>query len=203
MTTRLSRREAMGLLAAAPLSSLVLSPREIGSAVEEIVRRQREVGPQQPPADGEPSFFTDHEYRTVTVLADLILPADERSGSASDAGVPAFIDFVVGEQEARQVAMRGGLAWLDAESRERFDAVFVELDDASRRAILDDLAWPDRTPPELSHGAAFFAAFRDLVASGFFSSRIGIEDLQYTGNRYVARWRGCPDEQLRRLGLLD
>jgi len=79
----------------------------------------------------------------------------------------------------------------------------VEAAEPQRKAVLDDVAWPERTPPELSHGAVFFAAFRDLVASGFFSSRMGVEDLQLMGNRYVARWRGCPDEQLRRLGLLD
>lgn len=202
MSGRLSRREALALLAAAPLSSLVLSPRELGGIVESLSAGQRRVGPQEPPVDAEPRFFDAHEYRTVTLLADMILPADERSGSASEAGVPAFIDFIVHEQEARQVAMRGGLAWLDAEARERFDDQFVELTEQQRRAILDDVAWPERTPPELTHGAAFFSAFRDLVASGFFSSRTGVEDLQFTGNRYVARWRGCPDEQLRRLGLL-
>lgn len=201
MSERLSRREALRLLAAAPLSSLVLAPREIGELVEGLALRQRRVGPQLPPADAEPVFFTPHEYRTVAVLADLVLPADERSGSATEAGVPAFIDFVVAEQTPRQVAMRGGLAWLDAEARERFDGDFVALEPGQQTAILDDVAWPDRAPEELTHGVAFFAAFRDMVASGFFSSRMGIEDLGYSGNRYVSRWRGCPDEQLRHIGL--
>lgn len=202
---RLSRRRALRLLAAAPLASLALSPREVlrGMEAPPAAPPQRSVGPQQPAADREPTFFTPHEYRTVTILADMILPADERSGSASDAGVPAFLDFIVSEQVPRQLAMRGGLAWLDAESLHRFDSRFADCPDEPRAAILDDVAWPERTPPELSHGAAFFAAFRDLVATGFFSSRIGVEDLAYRGNEYVMIWRGCPDEQLRRLGLID
>lgn len=203
---RLSRRRALRLLAGVPVASLVISPREVMRAMEArpvAGAPQRTTGPQQPAADRKPTFFTAHEYRTVTLLADMILPADERSGSASDAGVPAFLDFIVTEYPSRQLAMRGGLAWLDAESLHRFDARFVDATDEQRGAILDDVAWPERTPPELSHGAAFFNAFRDLVASGFFSSRMGIEDLAYRGNRYVMNWRGCPEEQLRRLGVED
>ncbi|MBI2537801.1 MAG: gluconate 2-dehydrogenase subunit 3 family protein [Gemmatimonadetes bacterium] len=135
------------------------------------------------------------------MLVDLIIPRDERSGSATDAGVPEFMDFIVGDQTGRQTAMRGGLAWLDTECRERFGRDFVAGDEGQRRAVLDDIAWPARARPELSHGVAFFNSFRDLTATGVWSSKMGVEDLGYMGNTVVPEWRGCPDEQLRKLGV--
>jgi hypothetical protein len=148
-----------------------------------------------------PKFFTAAEYRLVRVLADIVIPKDERSGSATDAGVPEFMDFMMIDQPTRQVAMRGGLAWLDVECQERFDKIFLDCSDAERTAVLDDIAWPEKARPELRHGVAFFNNFRDLTASGFWTTRMGIDDLQYMGNRSVAQWRGCPDEALAKLGV--
>ena len=133
-----------------------------------------------------------HECATVRVLVDIIIPKDERSGSATDAGVPEFMDFMMLDQPARQVAMRGGLAWLDVECQQRFDKTFLDCADAERTAVLDDIAWPREGKPEFAHGVAFFSSFRDLTASGFWTTRMGIDDLQYMGNRSVARWNGCP-----------
>ncbi len=148
-----------------------------------------------------PQFFTPHEWETVRVLVDLVIPRDERSGSATDAGVPEFMDFMMNERENGRTPMRGGLAWLDAECRERFGKAFVECADAQRAAVLDDIAYPKRARPELSHGVAFFDMFRDLTASGFYTSKMGIEDLQYIGNEFLPEWLGCPDVALRKLGL--
>jgi hypothetical protein len=148
-----------------------------------------------------PAFFTPHEYATVRVLVDMIIPKDERSGSATDAGVPEFMDFIMGDQPGRQTAMRGGLAWLDRESVSRVGKSFLDSTAAERTALVDDIAWPRKARPELSHGVAFFNSFRDLTASGFFTSRIGIADLQYMGNRYAPEWNGCPDEVLKKLGV--
>jgi gluconate 2-dehydrogenase gamma chain len=150
-----------------------------------------------------PQFFTAHEFATVTVLADLIIPADERCGGASDAGVPAYIDFALREVEddTMRLAMRGGLAWLDAESGRRFGATFLAAAPDQRIAILDDIAWPARTPTALANGAAFFSDFRDLVATAFWSSRVGVRDLQYQGNEVLTEWTGCPDAALRKLGV--
>ena len=130
-----------------------------------------------------PQFFTPHEFATVTLLAGLVIPADERSGGASDAGVPAYIDFSLREmeEETMRLAMRGGLAWLDAECGRRFGRTFVDAAPAQRIAVLDDIAWPARAAPALANGAAFFSDFRDLVATAFWSSRIGVRDLQYPG----------------------
>jgi hypothetical protein len=148
-----------------------------------------------------PQFFTAHEYETVRVLVDFIIPRDERSGSATDAGVPEFMDFLVGDQPARQTAMRGGLAWLDRECQERFDKTFVACAAAEQTTVLDDIAWPQRAKPELSHGVAFFNSFRDLTAAGFFTSKMGIDDLRYMGNTAVRTWNGCPDEACKKLGV--
>jgi len=163
----------------------------------------------QPDDSYERQFFTDHEFETVQLLADLVIPADDRSGSATDAGVPRFMDFVMtdeklGGREAmnqRQTAMRGGLAWLDYQCRQRFDSLFVECTDAQRRKLLDLIAWPEQAPPEMEPGVAFFNSFRDLTASGFFSSKMGVDDLGYAGNKYVEEWSGCPDEVLQHIGV--
>jgi gluconate 2-dehydrogenase gamma chain len=149
----------------------------------------------------KPKFFTRHEYATVTVLVDLVIPRDERSGSATDAGVPAFMDFMMVDQPARQTAMRGGLAWLDRECVSRHGKTFLDSTSAERTAILDDISWPHKAKPELSHGVAFFNSFRDLTASGFFTSKMGITDLQYMGNRYAPEWAGCPDDVMKKLGV--
>jgi hypothetical protein len=150
-----------------------------------------------------PQFFTPHEFATVTLLTDLVIPADELSGGASDAGVPAYIDFALREveEETMRLAMRGGVAWIDAESGRRFGRTFVDAAPAQRIAILDDIAWPARAAPALANGAAFFSDFRDLVATAFWSSRIGARDLRYQGNVPLPEWTGCPDAALRKLGV--
>lgn len=149
----------------------------------------------------KPKFFTAHEYATVTILVDLIIPRDERSGSASDAGVPQFMDFTMADQPRRQVAMRGGLALLDRLTTERTGKRFSEATDTQRRGVLDEIAYTTNADPTLAHAVAFFSSFRDLTASGFWSSRMGVADLQYQGNTFVAEWTGCPDEALRKLGV--
>jgi len=149
----------------------------------------------------KPKFFNAHEWATIGMLANIIIPKDERSGSATDAGVPEFMDFMMVDQPSRQTAMRGGLAWLDRECVNRYDKMFVACTEAERTKVLDDIAWPSKTPPGMSHGVAFFNSFRDLTASGFWTSRMGIKDLQYMGNVFVPEWKGCPDEVLKKLGV--
>jgi gluconate 2-dehydrogenase gamma chain len=193
------RREVLKLLTSAPLAaSLAWSAEEAqaASALAEAARQGAATG-----AAFTPKFFTTHEWSTVRVLVDLILPRDDRSGSATDAGVPEFMDFIVLDQPVRQIAMRGGLAWLDFECQQRFDKTFLDCSADQRTELLDDIAWPQRTTPAPAHGIAFFNSFRDLTAAGFWTSRMGIADLQYMGNRSVAQWHGCPDEALRKLGV--
>jgi hypothetical protein len=144
------------------------------------------------------------------VLVDYVIPRDERSGSATEAGVPAWMDAFLSDadtEDAQRARVRGGLAWLDAECRRRFPAPdgvgahFVAATDAQRRQVLDDIAYPKRARPEMGPGVAFFSAFRDMTASGFFSSQMGHEDLRYMGNVAVPVWDGCPPEATDRLGV--
>jgi hypothetical protein len=194
----MGRREAVGLMGGAVLAVLDWTPAEAGRALS----LSRDARARHPVGGFAPAFFTAHEWETVRVLVDLIIPKDERSGSATDAGVPEFMDFLMADgSDQQRTAMRGGLAWLDIECRRRFGKTLVECADDERAAVLDDVAWPAKAPPDLSHGVAFFNRFRDLTAAGFWSSRMGVEDLQYLGNTFVLEWTGCPPEALAKLGV--
>jgi gluconate 2-dehydrogenase gamma chain len=194
--SEMSRREVVGLLAALPFAAAMRwSPAQAERAAR-FLHEVRTGGTLY-----QPKFFTPSEWSTVRVLADLVIPADERSGGATDAGVPEFMDFMMLERQDEQLWMRGGLAWLDAESERRFERRFIEASDPQRRSLLDDIAWPARAEPRLSQGVAFFTAFRDLTASGFWSCKIGVADLEYQGNMVVPAWSGCPPEALAKLGV--
>ena len=196
----ITRRDALSALAGIPLLAAGLSSSDVARAAAHA-RAVLTAQPPNRPIAFTPAFFTSHEYATVRMLAELVIPRDGRSGGALDAGVPEFMDFILNENPDMQTGVRGGLAWLDGESRDRFGREFVTLADSERRAILDDIAWPARAKPEFSQGVAFFNRFRDLTASGFFSSQIGVEDLRYIGNQVVGRWDGCPPEALAKLGV--
>ena len=135
------------------------------------------------------------------MLVDLIIPKDERSGSATDAGVPQFMDFMMIDQPRRQIAMRGGLALIDRLAMARFGKRFVSGTDRERRSLLDEIAYASNPDRGLSQAIAFFNSFRDLTASGFWSTKMGVADLQYQGNVFVSEWNGCPDAALRKLGV--
>ena len=145
-------------------------------------------------------FFNKHEMKTISVLSDIILPKDDRSGSASEAGVPDFIEFMAKDQPNLQTPLRGGLMWLDAQSKKRFDQVFTDCTPAQRIEIVEDIAYPERKKPGMSQGIAFFSLMRNLTASGFWSSKAGIADLGYVGNT-PNQWNGVPEEVLRQYGL--
>ena len=198
-TGEMSRRDAVQLLAALPFAAIMRWP----SAEQERVRTFVEDALKST-AEGvayAPKFFTAAEFRTARVLADMIIPRDERSGNASDAGVPEFMDFMMMDRPNNQKWMRDGLAWLDAQSNTRFSKPFADATEAQRAQILNDIAWPARAPATMSDGVGFFNRFRDLTSSGFWSSRIGVKDLQYKGNLFVSEWDGCPPAALKKLGV--
>jgi hypothetical protein len=191
---------------AVPLAGLALTAAQ-KAAAHEHVAKAKAAGPKGQAGRYQPKVFDAHEWATVRLLADMVIPRDERSGGATDAGVPEFIDAIANdvlatprEREELQTRLRGGLRWLDRESRARFGKAFVGGADIERAALLDAIAWPDRVTPGLEAGAAFFTAFRDLVASGFWSSKVGVEDLGFQGNTFVAEWKGCPAEVVARIG---
>lgn len=145
-------------------------------------------------------YFTAPELATLAVLSDIIIPADKKSGSASQSGVPQFIEFMVKDQPTWQTPFRGGLAWLDQESRKRFGKIFTALSNEQRIKIVDDIAYPETAKPEMSQGVAFFNVMRNFTATGFFSSKIGIDDIGYVGNRPNV-WEGVPADVLKKYGF--
>lgn len=147
-------------------------------------------------------FFTEHEMATITVLVDIILPKDDVSGSATDAKVPAFIGFIVNDMPNYQTPLRGGLRWLDVQCMKRYDKAFKDCSQQQQMEMVDLIAWPDRAKdkPELTPGVAFFSQIRNLTATGFYSSAIGIKDIGYIGNT-PNQWNGVPDDVLKQYGL--
>jgi hypothetical protein len=149
------------------------------------------------PVKYQRKVFDDHQWHTVQVLCDLIIPADEHSGSATAAGVPEFLDDWLdfrnredgNENFSAQVL--GGLTWLDVESTRLFQRDFASSSAAQQKQILDRIAWPERASAADRPWAGFFTHFRDLTVSGFFSSKMGVADLPYLGNRAVGEWKGC------------
>lgn len=144
-------------------------------------------------------FFTDHEFETVRQLANMVIPEDERSGNAEEAGVPQFIDFMMLDRPDNQTSMRGGLRWLDVQCQKRFNQRFVDCSESQKKEMLDEIAYPEEARPEMQAGVSFFNMFRDFVASGFWSSKMGIEDIGYMGN-LAHNWQGCPDEAHDHIG---
>ncbi|HET7380876.1 MAG TPA: gluconate 2-dehydrogenase subunit 3 family protein [Gaiellales bacterium] len=193
----MKRREAVELLAVAPFVGRLPLPPAAAARGAQFVRELLAA----PAQSYTPQFFTPHEWQTVRVLVDLIIPKDAHSGSATDAGVPEFMDFILVAYPENQLWMRGGLAWLDTACHDRFGTDFLGAGATQRTAVLDDIAWPDRAPRGLHHGVEFFNNFRDFTASGFWSSQMGVADLQYMGNVFNPNWQGCPPEQLAKLGV--
>ena len=147
-------------------------------------------------------FFSEHEMATIAVLADIIIPADEVSGSATDAGVPDFIEFMVKDVPSYKTPMRGGLKWLDVQSQRRFGQAFIESNEQQQLQLVDDIAYPGKVKPGMEQGVAFFSLMRNLTSSGFFTSEMGVKDIGYVGNR-PGVWDGVPADVLEAHGFTD
>ncbi|HEV7782005.1 MAG TPA: gluconate 2-dehydrogenase subunit 3 family protein [Chitinophagaceae bacterium] len=145
-------------------------------------------------------FFTEHEFATITVLADIIIPKDDVSGSASDAKVPGFIEFIVKDMPNHQVPMKGGLRWLDMQCLKRYEKTFKDCSKEQQIELVDMIAYPKKAKPEMSQGVKFFSLMRDLTATGFYTSEIGVKDIGYDGNK-PSQWNGVPDEVLAQYKL--
>jgi len=190
MSDGMDRREAL-----AALSGGVLGAYGVGTPSWQRFRRLLAGG-------GSTAFFSPQETAVVSALADMIIPKDDRSGSATDAGSVPYMDFVLSESGPQtQAAWHAGLRWFDEECVRRFRQTFLQCGEAARAQVLDDIAWPARARPEHAVAAAFFSRLRDLTASAFFSSAMGVEDLRYQGNVFNPEWRGAPQQALDELGV--
>jgi len=146
------------------------------------------------------TFFSPDELQCITLLGDIIIPRDAHSGNASDAKVPAFIEFIVKDMPEHQVPIRGGLRWLNLRSLKHFNKSFASVTDTERIALVEEIAWPEKSKPEVSQGVSFFNHIRGLVATGFFTTEMGIKDLGYVGNKPNV-WLGVPPEIVKQYGL--
>ena len=192
----MDRRQAITAFAAMS-AALGIPAGLLEAAQKEAIRYQL----SDAPLDFVPRFFTAAELATATLLGDLIIPKDDRSGSASDAKVPEYMDFLCAENASTGTWMRTGLTWLDGEATKRFQKGFAATTPEQQTALLNDIAWPARAPQGMQDGVRFFNRFRDLTASGFWSSQMGVKDLGYMGNTFVREWTGCPPEAKAHLGV--
>ena len=146
------------------------------------------------------NFFTDHQLETVAVLCDLILPATDTAGSASDAHVPAFIDFMVKDAPSWQDDFEIGLQWLDGYSKQQFGYDFVLLTHDQQMSIIEEIAYPDKATEITQPGVDFYREIRNITLTGYYTTQMGFDDLGYVGNRPNV-WDGVPEEVLKEHGL--
>jgi gluconate 2-dehydrogenase gamma chain len=141
-----------------------------------------------------PKFFPSRQYETLVSLCDTIIPKDEKSGGAVEAGAPEFIDLITSENAEFQTRLGGGLMWLDNHCTDEFGKLYMDCTPEQRKTTLDLIAYRKngKERPELKQGIAFFAVLRNMTCDGFYTSKIGIADLQYIGNTSRSDFPGCP-----------
>ena len=167
-------------------------------ATLDMDRMQEEKDADKKPS-ALPNFFNAPEMATITLVGDIIIPKDKISGSASDAKVPEFIEFIVKDMPEHQVPMQGGLRWLDMQCFKRFNKTFVDATKQQQIEMVDAIAYPEKAKPDVKQGVAFFNLMRDLVSTGFYTSEIGGKDIGYMGN-VPNQWNGVPDDVLKQYG---
>ena len=188
-----SRRDLLQILGSVPaVAAITAGPAAAGTHNHAAMAAQESAG-----SSYKRQVFDDRQWHTVQVLCDLIVPADEHSGSATQAGVPEFLDDWIAfraEQDGNEnlkAQIFGGLMWLDRESLAQFDRPFAEAAPDQQKKLLDRIAYPKKAAAEDHPWVYFFNEFRSLTVSGYFSSKMGVAALPYLGNKAVANWMGC------------
>jgi gluconate 2-dehydrogenase subunit 3-like protein len=197
-TSGISRRDVLRTLAigAAGGSVLQVIPAEAAEYIHELVRAEKSATDKSgsAPAKYSPKYFSPHQYATLIFLCDAIIPADEHSGGAVEGGAPEFIDLLTSENDKFQVRLGGGLMWLDGYCGDRYGTAFLDSTRAQKSEVLDLIAFRKnaRKDATLSQGVAFFSLLRNMTCDAFYTSKIGIADLQYIGNTTLREFPGCP-----------
>jgi gluconate 2-dehydrogenase gamma chain len=202
----MNRRDSLKALTIGTLSAEVLL--KACKTKDQDVQASKDTGePDRPQEEldrndklNAEKFFTPHEMATITLLGDIIIPKDDKSGSASDAKVPEFIEFIVKDIPDHQIPMRGGLRWLDLQMLNRYNNPFTDCTAEQQLQMVTEIAYPAKAKPEMQQGVAFFNRMRSLTATGFFTSKMGLDDIGYVGNR-PNQWNGVPDDVLKQYGL--
>jgi gluconate 2-dehydrogenase gamma chain len=192
-TQGLTRRDILRTLAMGAIGRSVLQviPAEATEYAHQMVRKEKAAS-----ATGKyaPKYFSAHQYETLSALCDAIIPRDEKSGGAVEAGAPEFIDLLSSENPKYQLKLGGGLFWLDYCCSDRYERIYLDCTPEQRREVLDLIACRKNAQqnPALSQGVAFFALLRNMTCDAFYTSKIGIADLQYIGNTTLREFPGCP-----------
>ncbi|MGO8787913.1 MAG: gluconate 2-dehydrogenase subunit 3 family protein [Terriglobia bacterium] len=193
MPTNLSRRDILKNLAVGVSAGSVLRmiPMEAAEHVHRMVKEERA---QAAGGDYTPKYFPAHAYETLKSLCQTIIPSDEQSGGAVEAGAPEFIDLLTSENQEYQLTLGGGIAWLDSTCNDRYGKGYLECTAAQQEEVLDQIAYRANAEkdPSLGPGVKFFSLLRNLTTDGFFTSEIGIKYVEYIGNTYLPEFPGCP-----------
>jgi gluconate 2-dehydrogenase gamma chain len=188
-----TRRDVLRTLALGAVSGSVLQviPAKAAEYAHQVVHNEKSSSPA---GKYVPKYFSPHQYEMLISLCDTIIPKDEKSGGAVEAGAPEFIDLLTSENEEYQLALGGGLQWLDSSCSDRYSNVFLDCTPEQRKELLELIAFRKNVKQDLalSQGVAFFAFLRRLTCDGFYTSKIGIADLQYIGNTALREFPGCP-----------
>jgi len=206
-TQRMDRREAIKWVLAATATVSLLDMQAFGQGAAAAVGygTDPDLMRYYKPGDLWPLTFTSGQRLNVAALCDMIIPADEKSPSASSVGVPDFIDEWISapypEQQNDRKTVLEGLTWLDGESKKRFEKTFADLTGEQRQKICDDICYAPKAKPEFGAAAQFFAKFRNLTAGGFYTTPQGWRDIQYIGNVPLPTFEGPPPEVLAHLKL--
>jgi hypothetical protein len=189
----ISRRDILRTLAVTAAGGTVLQviPAEAAAYVHQVVRKEKAAAPA---GKYTPKYFSAPQYATLIALCDAIIPKDEKSGGAVEAGAPEFIDLLTSENEKYQLRLGGGLFWLDGFCSDRYGKVFLECAPEQKKEALDLIAFRKNAKQDsaLSQGVAFFAFLRRLTCDGYYTSKIGVADLGYIGNTSLHEFPGCP-----------
>ena len=189
----ISRRDVLRTLAmgAAGGSVLQVIPAQAAEFAHAAIQREKSSSPS---GKYTPRYFSAHQYEMLINLCDTIIPPDEKSGGAVEGGAPEFIDLLSSENEKYQLTLGGGLQWLDSYCLDHYSAEFLNCTAEQRKETLDLIAFRKnaRQDSTLSQGVVFFAFLRKMTCDGFYTSKIGIADLQYIGNTTLREFPGCP-----------
>jgi gluconate 2-dehydrogenase gamma chain len=189
----ISRRDILRTLAVGAVSGSVLQiiPAEAAAYVHQMVQKEKSAAPA---GNYAPKYFSAPQYAALLVLCNMIIPKDEKSGGALEAGAPEFIDLLTSENPDYQLTLGGGLFWLDNFCIDRYGNVFLDCTPERKKEVLDLIAFRKNAMKDssLSQGVAFFAFLRDITCDGYYTSKIGITDLGYIGNTFLHEFPGCP-----------
>lgn len=203
---KMNRRDTLKAIGLTALSSTLLlkacktDPKAIGKDNLEAQPGREDFEIERLNALNAETFFNEHEMATIAVLADIIIPKDDVSGCATDAGVPDFIEFIVKDLPTNKTPMRGGLKWLDMHCLKRFGSTFIKAKEDEQIQIVEDIAYPNIAKSEMKQGVAFFERMRYLTASGFYTTQMGVDDIGYKGNT-PNQWKGVPPDVLEQYGF--